>query len=218
MDELCERKPPGVFHMKTIFIPAKKISKVNKFKILEISKKLPINIAITYSIQYKEQAREIKSLLGKSHKINSFIQVLGCSRPDFPKSTQAILLIGNGRFHAVSLAFESKLSVYILEDSQLTKISKKEIEVLEKKQKSSYLKFLHSDKVGILISTKPGQQNLQKALDFKKNLKNKKSYLFISNNIDTSEFENFGLNSWVNTACPRMDMNSNMVINIDKIN
>jgi len=202
--------------MKTLFIPAKVNSKVNELRIKEISKKLPINIAITYSIQYKEQAREIKSLLGKSHKINSFTQVLGCSRPDFPKSTQAILLIGNGRFHAISLAFESKLPVYILEDNQLTKISKKEIEMLEKKQKASYVKFLHADKVGILISTKPGQQRLKQAIDIKKKLK-KQSYLFICNNINTQEFENFGLNSWVNTACPRMDMNSNSIITITRL-
>ena len=203
--------------MKVMYVPAKKISKINKPKILSLSKKLPKTLAITYSIQYKEQAKEIKSLLEKSHKINSFTQVLGCSKPNFPKNTQSILLIGNGRFHAISLALASKLPVYILEDNQLTKISKKEIASLEKKQKASYVKFLNADKIGILISTKPGQQNLQKALDFKKNLKNKKSYLFLSNNINTSEFENFGLESWVNTACPRMDMEDVRIVNIDKI-
>jgi len=79
------------------------------------------------------------------------------------------------------------------------------------------LKFLHADKVGILISTKPGQQRLQKAFELKKKFK-KQSYLFISNNINTQEFENFPeIQSWINTACPRMDMNSNSVINMDKI-
>ena len=203
--------------MKTLFIPAKKISKINKPKVLSLTKKLPKTLAVTYSIQYKEQATEIQSILNKSHKINSFTQVLGCSKPNFPKDTQSILLIGNGRFHATALAFETKLPVFILEDNQLTEISKKEIEVLEKKQKSAYLKFLHADKVGILISTKPGQQRLQKAFELKKKFK-KQSYLFISNNINTQEFENFPeIQSWINTACPRMDMNSNSVINMDKI-
>jgi len=202
--------------MKTLFIPAKSKFKINKSRIFEISKKLPINIAITYSIQYKEQAKEIKSLLSKSYKINSFTQVLGCSKPNLQKNTQAILLIGNGRFHAISLAFESKLPIYILEDNQLTKISQKQIEILEKKQKASYVKFLNADKVGILISTKPGQQRLSQAIDIKKKLK-KQSYLFICNNINTSEFENFGLDSWVNTACPRIDMDDNKVVNVDRV-
>ena len=99
--------------MKTLFIPAKTKYKINKSKILLISKKLPKNIAIAYSIQYQEQAMEIKQLLSSSHNITKFIQVLGCSKPVIAKNTQAILLIGDGRFHATSLALETKLPVYI---------------------------------------------------------------------------------------------------------
>lgn len=204
--------------MKTILIPAKIKSKIDKSKILEISKKLPKNIAIAYSIQYKDIAIEIRNILSKNHKITKLIQVLGCSKPKFSKDTSAILLISDGKFHAISLAYETKLLVYILENNQLTKISERDIEILGKKQKASYLKFLNADKIGILVSTKPGQQNLKKALEFKKKLKNKISYLFISNNINVNEFENFGLNSWVNTACPRLDMEKSSIININRLN
>ena len=203
--------------MKTLFIPAKIKSKVNKPKILEISKKLPKNIAIVYSIQYKDIAFEIKNILSKSHKIVKLVQILGCSKFHFPKNTFAILLIISGRFHAISLAVESNLPIYILEHNKLRKISNKDIEFFKQKQKASYLNFLNADKIGILVSTKPGQQNLKKALSLKKKIKNKKSYLFISNNIDVNEFENFRLNCWVNTACPRLDMDNNFIINIDKI-
>ena len=200
--------------MKTIFIPVKIKKLIEKNKILEISKKLPKNIAIAYSIQYLDYASEIRQILLKNHEITSFIQVLGCLKPNIPKNTQAVLLIGSGEFHASSLAFETKLKVFILENNKLKEISKKEIEILEKKQKASYVNFLTQEKIGVLISTKPGQQNLKKALEFKKNLKNKLSYLFISNSINTSEFENFGLNSWINTACPRLDLNSNKILNL----
>ncbi len=203
--------------MKTLFIPAKIKSKANKPKILEISKKLPKNIAIAYSIQYRDIAFEIKNILSKIHKITKLVQVLGCSKPNFSKNTKAILLISSGKFHAVSLAIESELPIYILEHNILRKISKEDIESFKKKQKASYLRFLNADKIGILVSTKPGQQNLKKALELKKKIKNKRSYLFISNNIDVNEFENFGLSSWVNTACPRLDMNHNSIINIDRI-
>lgn len=203
--------------MKTLFIPAKIKSEVNNSKILEVSKKLPKKIALTYSIQYKDIALEIKKILSKDHKITELTQVLGCSKPKFSKNTQAILLISSGKFHAVSLAFETKLPVYLLDHNNLIKISKKEIEEFERKQKASYVNFLNSEKTGILISTKPGQQNMKKAFSIKKKLKNKESYLFLANNIDVNEFENFGLNSWINTACPRIDMNSNQVINMNKI-
>ncbi len=79
------------------------------------------------------------------------------------------------------------------------------------------MRFLNAEKVGILISTKPGQENLKKALSLRTKLKDKKSYLFINNNIDLKEFENFGIDSWVNTACPRLDFDSS-VINIDDLN
>ncbi|MCK5624691.1 diphthamide synthesis protein [Candidatus Pacearchaeota archaeon] len=200
--------------VKTIFVPAKSKTSLNKFKIKEISKKLPKEIVIAYSIQYQKLAFEIKKVL-TNHNILKIVQVLGCSQPKFPKNTKAVLLIGSGRFHAISLAYETKLPIYILEKNQLTKISKKDIELYEKKNKASYLKFLNEDNVGLLISTKPGQENLQRALNLKKKLK-KNSYLFISNAIDISEFENFGLDCWVNTACPRLDMDSS-VINISRL-
>jgi 2-(3-amino-3-carboxypropyl)histidine synthase len=199
--------------MKTLFVPVKINSEINEKKILEL--KLPINIAIAYSVQYKEVAEKIKKILSKKHKITSLIQVLGCSSPKFSKETKAILLLSSGKFHAVSLAFETGIPVYVLESDNLKKISKEEIDLLNKKKMASYLKFLNAEKIGILVSTKPGQENLKKALSLK--LKNKKSYLFISNNIDIKEFENFGINSWVNTACPRLDFDSS-VINLRNLN
>ena len=201
--------------MKTIFIPAKIKTKVNKKKIKSLSGQLPENIAIVYSIQYRDIAFEIKKLL--PNNITKIAQILGCSKPSFPKTTQAVVLIGSGRFHALSLASETNIPIYILEKDKLSKIPESEIESLKKSRKASYLKFLNADKVGILISTKPGQENLKKATDLSRKIKDKKSYLFISNNINTSEFENFGLESWVNTACPRLDFDSS-VINIDNSN
>jgi diphthamide biosynthesis enzyme Dph1/Dph2-like protein len=202
--------------MKTLFIEAKSRSKVNSRKILEISKVLPKNIAITYSIQFKNIAQNIKKILLKNHKITCFIQVLGCSRPKFPKNTNAILLIGSGRFHGISLAYGTNLPIYILNRNNLSKITKEEVEKLQKKQKAAYLRFLNSNEVGILVSTKPGQNRLKKALEFKKQLK-KKSYLFLSNNINTNEFENFPINSYINTACPQLELDTSFIININKI-
>ncbi len=200
--------------MEIMFIPAYSRAKINREKIKKLSLKLPKNLVITYSIQYKKIAFEIKKIL-KEKNILQIIQILGCSSPKFTKNTQAVLLIGSGRFHATALAYETNLPIYILEKDNLIKISEKEVENYKRKNKTAYLKFLNADKVGILISTKPGQQNLFRALKLKKKLK-KKSYLFISNSINIKEFENFGLNSWINTACPRLDMDSS-VININKI-
>ncbi len=202
--------------MKTLFIPAKVKANINKSKIKSLSKKLPKNIAIAYSVQYQDIAFEIKRLL--PNNVTKIIQVLGCSKPSFPKTTQAVVLIGSGKFHALSLAHATHLPIYILEHNKLSKITKLEIESFRRRKKGSYLKFLHADKVGILVSTKLGQENLKKAINLSKKIKDKKSYLFISNNINSSEFENFGLESWVNTACPRLDMEDLRIINTEELN
>lgn len=194
--------------MKTIYIPAKIHTSINRKKISEL--KLPKNLAIAYSIQYKEIAEEIRSILSKNHNITNFIQVLGCSKPKFSKDTKAVLLISSGKFHAISLALESQLPVYVLESDKLRKISDDEIDSLRKRKKVSYIKFLNAEKVGILISTKPGQENLKRALSLK--IKGKTPYLFISNEINTREFENFPtIQSWINTACPRLDFDNSMI-------
>jgi 2-(3-amino-3-carboxypropyl)histidine synthase len=204
--------------MKTIFIPAKNNLKLEDSDISALLKKLPKKIALAYSIQYKETAEKFKKILSKTHKIIGPVQVLGCSKPKFATNVDAILLIGSGKFHATSLAIETNFQVFILENNHLIEISSEEIKKFQEKKKVSYINFLNSDKVGILVSTKPGQENLKNALKLKKKLTDKKSYLFLSNNLDIREFENFGLKSWVNTACPRLDMNSNKVINASELN
>ncbi len=189
--------------MKTLFIPAKINSEVNIRKIQSL--RLPEDTAIAYSIQYKDIAEQIYNILSKKFRITGMIQVLGCSKPKFSKDTKAILLVSSGRFHAVSLAGETGLPIYILESSELKKISDEEIYAFEKRKNASYMKYLNSEKVGILVSVKPGQERLKRAIALQKKLKDKIPYLFLSNEIDTRQFENFDIEAWINTACPRLD-------------
>jgi 2-(3-amino-3-carboxypropyl)histidine synthase len=210
--------------MKTLFIPAKRKFNLN-FSDLDLNK-LPKNLAIAYSIQYKETADKIIKYLSKNKKYNIFNigQILGCSKINkkLNKNIEALLLIGNGRFHAISLSLTlNKLPIYILEENKISLISEKETESLEKLKKASYLKFLNADLIGILISTKPGQQNLKKAIKVKNfpELKNKKTYFFIGNEVSLAETENFPqIQSWVNTACLRLDMVSPCFFNLNIIN
>jgi diphthamide biosynthesis enzyme Dph1/Dph2-like protein len=203
--------------MKQLFIPVSSKCRLNKSKVREISKKLPKDIAITYLIQYKTQAEQIKKILSSEHNITEFIQVLGCSKPKI--SAQAILLVGEGRFHAISLARATKIPVYVYNQHKLDRISEKDIIKIEQKKRTAYLKFLNARKIGILISTKPGQQNLEKSVWLKNKFREKEIYFFICNNIDISQFENFPeIQSWVNTACPRIDMDDPKIINLYDLN
>lgn len=202
--------------MKNIFIPVKIRNEPEYDKVLELIKNIPEkNLAICYSNQFIDIASKIFEKLGD--RAISKIQVLGCSNPKFSEKVDAILIVGQGKFHSVSLAYESKLPTYILENGKINKIKDEDIERLEKKEKGAYLKYLNSKKVGILITSKPGQEKFNHALRFKKNLKGKKGYLFVANDLNILEFENFGIDFWVNTACPRMDLNEAPLINLDKL-
>ncbi|NMB66829.1 hypothetical protein GYA25_02115 [Candidatus Woesearchaeota archaeon] len=205
--------------MKVLFFPTKIKFKLDEEKIKEFPEKG--KIFLVYSIQYKEIAEKIKSLL--KNEITGFSQVLGCSKIKIPKETKAIILVSSGRFHAVSLAYETSKDVYLFEHNNFIKINEKEIEQIRNKKKASYSNFLNSEKIGILISTKPGQEKLSQALKIKEIINQKfpekKVYLFLSNNIDFKEFENFDIQSWVNSACPRLDFDdsNNKMINISEL-
>jgi diphthamide biosynthesis enzyme Dph1/Dph2-like protein len=203
--------------MKTLFIPVSINFSANSSKLEKVLEVLPKNLAVVYSVQYKDFAESLKEKLSKSHNLLGFSQVLGCSNPHFSEKVNCILVIADGRFHAISLAYETQKQVYLFERDRLVKILPEEIAFLEKKRKAAYLNFLNSEKVGVLISTKPGQQRLAKSLSLKKKFKNKRLYFFLSNEINFNETENFGLDFWVNTACPRMDFDNSNIININRI-
>jgi diphthamide biosynthesis enzyme Dph1/Dph2-like protein len=199
--------------MKKLFIPTKK--KFYDVDLTKLSEIKETKIALAYSIQFEELAISIEKEL--EGKVVQKVQVLGCSSPTFDDSVEAILLIGEGKFHSVSLAYETGKKVYLFNESGLIEVSSEEVEKLEKREKGAYLRYLHSESVGIMISTKPGQQRMKRAIEFKENVSEKKSYLFLANELKINEFENFGLDSWVNTACPRMDLDEASVINITKV-
>ncbi len=190
--------------MNVLFVEARKkqesdLSGLN----LEI---LPNKILLAYSAQYKGLAERIKEKLGK--RVTEFKQVLGCSQL---KSNYPILLVSSGEFHAINLALQGN-TVYILED-KIRKLDEKEIEKIRNRRKAALSRFLAADKIGILVSLKPGQENLKKARDLKKKLekKGKRVSMFLGDNINIGELENYNIESWINTACQALSYDSKIL-------
>jgi len=200
--------------MKVLFIEAiRKDLKLNK-KTISLLGKLPNNLNILYTIQYKSLAKEVRNIISSQKNIKHFRQVLGCT--DVSNLKDPIFLIGSGKFHATQLALSSNQPVYILEGEHISKINNQDIKHLQKKKKTALMKFYDAKEVGILVSTKPGQENFKKALNLQKQLEHqgKNSFIFIANDINISEFENFSCDIWVNTACPGLSLDSTKIINI----
>ncbi|MBI2652423.1 diphthamide synthesis protein [Candidatus Woesearchaeota archaeon] len=182
------------------------------------AKILPKTIGLATTVQFLDFIDEIKQYLESSGKI-IFIdkikqkydaQLLGCDVGGAEKikdKVDAFLYIGTGKFHPLGIALNIDKDVFCYEpiNAILSKIDRKEVEKYNMKRKGAYLKFLEATEVGILVSLKPGQNNFRKAVELKKQLKEKNCYIFAFDTLDFSQIENFPfIQCWVNTACNRI--------------
>lgn len=88
---------------------------------------------------------------------------------------------------------------------KLTEITENETKQIKQQQKAALVKFYSSKEIGVLISTKPGQFEIKKALALKKKFTEKNFYFFIFDTLDFSQLENFPfVECFVNTACRRV--------------
>ena len=188
--------------MKRLYIEAH--MKVN---IEELLKKIKIPEKITGIITTVQFEHEVKKI--KNTRFVYGGSILGCNVDNAIKiadKVDAFLFIGSGDFHPIALKKFNK-PIYIANPitNKLGEISKDELEKLEKQQRGKILKFYNAKMVGIIVCTKPGQNLFHQALKLQEKLK-KPSFLFMCNDVDSSEFENFpDIDMWINTACPRIE-------------
>lgn len=212
--------------MKTLFIETKKKfvdSEIN-YPILDSLSGKTISLAAT--IQYIDLIPRIKSYLESKNKkviINQGAHykahVLGCNSTALDPKADTLLIITDGKFHAINNAIQLQKEIYIFNTKTLDKITKKEIEEHNKKLQAKQKKFLLSSQVGLILSTKHGQHHKQ-INTIKKQIEklDKKVYIFEANNINTSEFENYPqIPIFVNTACYGLARDSSKIINLQDI-
>lgn len=131
-------------------------------------------------------------------------QMLGCCDV---KQKGPFLYIGDGHFHPKELQVKTEDDVYVFNpmSQKFYLLDKTEVDDLLKRKKGAYAKFLMSKHVGIIVTSKAGQQYLKKSLQLKKQLRDKTCYIFFYNNIDFMDLENYPfIECYINTACPRI--------------
>ena len=212
--------------MKPLYIEARK-----KFKDEDINLKLLDNlksktVSLAATIQYIDLIPKIKSYLeslnkkviikqGACHKAH----VLGCNSSALDKSAGTILIITDGKFHAINNAIQIQKEIYVFDTKNLSKIKKEEIDQHNKNTLAKKKIFLSSNIVGILVSTKPRQKNNAINQIVKKiEEQNKRVYVFEADNINTNEFENFPqIKIWINTSCLGLARDDKRIINLTDI-
>ncbi|MFH1511499.1 MAG: diphthamide synthesis protein [Candidatus Woesearchaeota archaeon] len=164
---------------------------------------LPRPVTIVSTIQHSHLLQPLAKQLTNA-SIGGVI--LGCDYRNALRKTGCYLFVGTGLFHPLMLGLKSGKPVYTLNpnDWMISRVDDCQLESLQRKRKASLVRFLHSRVIGILVSTKPGQEKLRKALSLQQRLK-KKSYILLSDSVDVNALENFPfVDCFVNTACPRL--------------
>ncbi|MBS3116659.1 diphthamide synthesis protein, partial [Candidatus Woesearchaeota archaeon] len=125
---------------------------------------------------------------------------------------EAYLYIGDGKFHPLTLVFAQKDTLDKKEvivnnpiQNKMFLVSEADVKTILNKYKSSLMKFLTANRIGVIVTIKPGQEQFKAGLILEKKYPNKKFYYFIDNVISFDQLENFPfIEVWVNTACPRV--------------
>lgn len=206
--------------MKVLHIHAKSNADVLLPK--EELEKLPrVRLGVATTIQHlhkiDELVRQVKARLAG--------QILGCNVVAAEKiagKVDAFLFVGSGVFHPIQIALRTGKPVWLWNPvtRAFGKLDEGVVKRFVLRKKSALTKFLHAKKVGIIVSTKPGQENLARALWLKAQAKRlgKEFYLFACDTLDAREFENFPfIEFWVNTACPRIPDEALNIVNIDDL-
>ncbi len=198
----------------------KEVVLTNKLKSYLKKEKIKL-IDLFASVQFSDLDNFIKELNNLKIKINTTkakrtdkpLQILGCDcYPDSFKDnlkSDIILYVGDGLFHPKALILATKKNVTVFDpiSDNVRVLTKKDIQKELMIKKRNLMKYLNANKIGILVTIKPGQQYFLSAKKLKENLEKegKKSYIFIDNNLDPRNYENYPfINCWVNTACPRI--------------
>lgn len=195
--------------MKLIYSEVYSKINLDKNTLLDLEKALPGRFFLAYTIQFKKLALMLKDRF--KQRVSGFSQVLGCSKIPNQKD---ILLLSGGDFHAANLLKYAE-NILVFDGRNLSKLGKGEKAKIEAENKAKLVRLLHSDSIGILISTKPGQYNIKEALELKQALPklNKKPYFFIFDTLKPEDLENFQVDFWINTACPGLEYDFKNIIN-----
>ncbi|MFH1175077.1 MAG: diphthamide synthesis protein [archaeon] len=177
---------------------------------------LPETVALFTTAQFITQLDSMQAQLKKLGKRVVVLktkntrhpgQLYGCNIDTFTRAFDAFLYVGDGLFHPQALLLRNDQPVFFY--NPLTKkhgkLDASIVEMLRKQQKGALLKFLSSTHVGVLVSTKPGQNHYRESLKLQEKYPDKTFYYLVANTIDFSSLEDFSfIECFVNTACPRI--------------
>ena len=180
------------------------------------------SIGLTTTVQHAHQVEEIKKKLSEkgvkvlvgrgTGKTPLDAQILGCSYMtaiNIMDQVNAFLYVGGGKFHPSGIVMSTGTPVIIANpyNGEISSIDEGDLMDLAKRRMAAVTVAKSSKRFGILVSSKPGQNNLEKAVELQKMLKEqgKEALLIFMDEIRAEHINNYSEPEiLVNTACPRI--------------
>ena len=185
----------------------------------ELQKEKIGNITMAASVQYLDIMNRIAKKL-EGNGVNVLLsegsgrtkekgQVLGCNYHSIRKiaNAEAVVFIGDAMFHALGLVLSTRKKVIFFDASEMKiRYLDKEKELFLRKRFAAIAMAKDSNKFGILLSTKAGQERKGLALELKKEIehKGKEAFILVSDYLLPEYAIGIDVDCFVNTACPRI--------------
>lgn len=152
-------------------------------------------------------------IIGDAGRLSYPGQVIGCdysNAKSIAKDIEAFLFVGGGRFHALGVALSTSKPTIVADpyDNRAFSIDDEADRVLRQRWRSVE-EAQQARNFGILIGLKPGQKNLEQALQIKRKLeeKGKNACMFAIREATSEALSEFPtIEAYVNTACPRLSI------------
>ncbi len=200
--------------MRTFFVEGRYLGEVRvPERHLE---KLPERIALFMSVQFIGSYNEVKKQLEKAGK-RVFVfktrhtvypgQLYGCNNQRIEGDFEAFLYIGDGEFHPKALALANKKPIYVYNPvgNAFFLFPNSYFEKERKRTLAALKAFYSSSSIGVLVTTKPGQNKINLGYKLRELFPEKEFYFLAFNTIDFSRLGDFPfVEVFVNTACERI--------------
>jgi 2-(3-amino-3-carboxypropyl)histidine synthase len=181
-------------------------------------------IGIVTTVQHIHQVNDIKLELEnrglipvvsmKGGKTPFPGQILGCyyiGAEDIAEQVDGFLYIGGGKFHPIGLIMSTGKPMVIADpfSAKISTLSEQDLMLIAKKRMASIEATKQVKNLGILVSSKQGQKDLEAALKLEKKFRKKDvtAIIIYLNDVRAEHLNNFvEPGAFVNTACPRLSI------------
>ncbi|MFP4170079.1 MAG: diphthamide biosynthesis enzyme Dph2 [Methanomassiliicoccales archaeon] len=202
-----------------LFVEARSTARIDDL-LPEVIPLLPERVGLVATVQHlhllggirtalEEAGREVHIGRGDG-RIKHPGQVLGCdvtAATSVAGEVDAFLHVGSGDFHPLAVALATSTEVLVLDPlNQEVRGVEEQRERMLRQRHAAIVLSSEADRIGVLVSTKPGQMRLGLARRVEEYIESsgRSSAILVVDEVRPEDMVSFRMDALVSTACPRI--------------